>query len=242
MRLDKYLADMGIGQRSEIKKEIRRGAAEVNGSVILDPGFSVPAEASVLWRGNPVSYEPYVYYMMNKPAGVISATEDSRDKTVLDLITGRKRKGLFPVGRLDRDTEGLVLITNDGLLAHRLLSPRYHVNKTYAVCVDGAMTDTEVQQFAAGLPVRDSEPFTALPAELVILPDSGGSEFLLTIREGKYHQVKRMCAAVGRPVRKLKRVSMGPLQLDAALTPGEYRRLTSEELQQLLQCASLQRG
>jgi 16S rRNA pseudouridine516 synthase len=240
MRLDKYLADMGVGARSEIKKEIRRGAAEVNGTVIRDPGFSVPAEASVRWQGKPVAYESYVYYMMNKPAGVISATEDSRDTTVLDLIHDRKRKGLFPVGRLDRDTEGLVLITNDGLLAHRLLSPRHHVNKTYFVCVDGVMTDTQVRQFAAGLPVQDSEPFTALPAELHILPDSGGSEFLLTIQEGKYHQVKRMCAAVGRPVRRLKRISMGPLQLDPALTPGAYRRLTPEELQQLLQCASLQ--
>ena len=163
--------------------------------------------------------------MLNKPAGVISATEDARERTVLDLISERQRKGLFPVGRLDRDTEGLLLITNDGGLAHRLLSPRHHVDKVYYARLDGPVGEAEKALFAQGLKV--DETLTALPAELEILEPA--TEVRVTIREGKFHQVKRMFEAVGREVLYLKRLSMGPLALDESLPKGDYRRLTAEE-------------
>ena len=162
---------------------------------------------------------------MNKPAGVISATEDTRDRTVLDLLEGQQRKDLFPVGRLDRDTEGLLLITNDGELAHRLLSPRNHVDKVYFARLDAPVGETECRLFAEGLKV--DETLTAMPAALEILEP--GNEVKVTIREGKFHQIKRMFAAVGREVLYLKRLSMGPLALDGSLPPGAYRRLTEEE-------------
>ena len=195
MRLDKYLAEMGAGTRKEIGKAVRAGRVTVNGQ------------------------------MLNKPAGVISATEDARERTVLDLISERQRKGLFPVGRLDRDTEGLLLITNDGGLAHRLLSPRHHVDKVYYARLDGPVGEAEKALFAQGLKV--DEALTALPAELEILEPA--TEVRVTIREGKFHQVKRMFEAVGREVLYLKRLSMGPLALDESLPKGDYRRLTAEE-------------
>ena len=175
--------------------------------------------------GERVAYEQFVYYLMNKPAGVISATEDTRDRTVLDLLDGQQRKGLFPVGRLDRDTEGLLLITNDGELAHRLLSPKNHVDKVYFARLDGPVGETERRLFAEGL--RVDETLTAMPARLDVLEPA--NEVKVTIREGKFHQIKRMFAAVGREVLYLKRLSMGPLVLDGSLAPGTYRRLTEEE-------------
>ena len=211
MRLDKYLAQMGAGTRSEIKKAIRAGRVTVNGVKASDPavhvkitdkqprkksgGEPVPAEEDdeVCLDGVRIAYEEYVYYLMNKPAGVISATEDPRQKTVLDLMDGQLRKGLFPVGRLDRDTEGLLLITNDGELAHRLLSPRHHVDKVYFARLDGPVSETERKLFAEGLKV--DETLTAMPARLEILVPA--NEVRVTIREGKYHQIKRMFAAVG---------------------------------------------
>ena len=168
---------------------------------------------------------------IHKPAGVISATEDKRQQTVLDLIDERQRKGLFPVGRLDRDTEGLLLITNDGELAHRLLSPKRHVDKVYFARLDGPVSEAERKLFAEGL--RVDETLTALPADLEILDPP--SEVRVTIREGKFHQVKRMFEAVGREVLYLRRLSMGPLVLDESLPIGEYRRLTYEELSAIME-------
>ena len=225
MRLDKYLSEMGAGSRSDLKKAIRAGRVTVNGSVIRDASIHVREDDEVRLDGEPVAYEEYVYYMLHKPAGVISATEDKRQQTVLDLIDERQRKGLFPVGRLDRDTEGLLLITNDGELAHRLLSPKRHVDKVYFARLDGPVGEKEQKLFAEGL--RVDETLTALPAALEILESA--DEVKVTIREGKFHQIKRMFAAVGREVLYLKRVSMGPLSLDGSLETGAYRRLTEEE-------------
>jgi 16S rRNA pseudouridine516 synthase len=168
--------------------------------------------------------------MLNKPAGVISASEDDREPTVVDLITEQKRKDLFPVGRLDRDTEGLLLITNDGTLAHRLLSPKHHIDKVYYVKVSGILTGSDIELFRDGLVLTDG--LECLPADLEILSvsdDEYTSEAEITIREGKFHQVKRMFSSIGAEVLYLKRLSMGPLKLDPDLSPGEYRRLTSEE-------------
>lgn len=225
MRLDKYLAEMGSGTRKEIGKAVRAGRVTVNGQTVKNAAMQVTAEDEVSMDGVSVEYEEYVYYMLNKPAGVISATEDARERTVLDLISERQRKGLFPVGRLDRDTEGLLLITNDGGLAHRLLSPRHHVDKVYYARLDGPVGEAEKALFAQGLKV--DETLTALPAELEILEPA--TEVRVTIREGKFHQVKRMFEAVGREVLYLKRLSMGPLALDESLPQGAYRRLTAEE-------------
>lgn len=225
MRLDKYLAQMGAGTRSELKKAIRAGRVTVNGVPVKDASAHVREEDEICLGGQKIAYEQYVYYMMNKPAGVISATDDPRQRTVLDLIEGQQRKGLFPVGRLDKDTEGLLLITNDGELAHRLLSPKHHVDKVYFARLDGPVGMAERRLFGEGLKV--DETLTAMPADLQILGPQ--SEVKVTIREGKFHQVKRMFAAVGREVLYLKRLSMGPLTLDESLAPGAYRRLTQEE-------------
>lgn len=277
MRLDKFLSDMGVGTRSELKKEIRRGAVTVDGSVVRDPGTAVTEESKICVNGEPVAYETFVYYMLHKPAGVVTATEDKKQKTVLDLIDDRTRKDLFPVGRLDRDTEGLLLITNDGQMAHRLLSPKHHVDKVYFARVSGECTEEDVRKFAAGLQV--DEELHALPAELKILrvvqpgnamnsrvaegvgttekteiteaveiPENSSdgtasfpeeqpgviSEVEVTIREGKFHQIKRMFQAVGKDVVYLKRLSMGPLVLDEKLASGAYRRLTEKEKETLL--------
>lgn len=167
------------------------------------------------------------YYMLNKPAGVISASEDRRERTVVDLITTKKRNDLFPVGRLDRDTEGLLLITNDGDLAHRLLSPKKHVDKVYYARIDGKVTEEDQKVFAEGLDIGEEKK--TLPAQLHILKSGEESEITLTIREGKFHQVKRMFHAVGKEVVYLKRLQMGSLKLDETLRPGEYRKLTEQE-------------
>ena len=263
MRLDKYLADMGIGTRSEIKKEIKAGHVTVDGVLIKDPGFNkVDSGSCVEYNGTVVSYEEFVYYMLNKPAGVISASEDPREQTVVDLISERKRKDLFPCGRLDRDTEGLLLITNDGVLTHRLLSPKHHVDKTYYARVLGEVTEADAELFREGLVLPDG--LECMPADLLIvgqddydneedsddMPDEFAdgyedadphpdysdtieTEVLITIREGKFHQVKRMFEAIGGKVIYLKRLTMGPLTLDENLAPGEYRRLTDAELDSL---------
>jgi 16S rRNA pseudouridine516 synthase len=181
--------------------------------------------------GKKIAYEQFEYYMLNKPAGVVSATIDARDKTVIDLIEEKNRKDLFPVGRLDKDTEGLLLITNDGELAHQLLSPKKHVDKVYYAKVEGHVTDEDVELFQRGVDIGEKEQ--TLPAKLVILQSGVISEVHLTIQEGKFHQVKRMFEAVNKKVIYLKRLSMGTLQLDETLLPGEYRRLTEEELQRL---------
>ena len=230
MRIDKFLSDMGAGTRTEIKKAIKAGRVLAAGVPVKDPGMHVEG-GEVLYCGKTYRYEPFVYYMLNKPAGVVTATEDKRQKTVLDLIDEPKRKDIFPVGRLDKDTEGLLLITNDGDLAHNLLSPKKHADKVYFVRVSGVVTGEDVSAFAAGLYV--DETLTALPAELVILKtdeNENTCECEITIREGKFHQVKRMFAAVGKEVLYLKRLRMGPLALDPGLPVGSWRRLTEAEV------------
>ena len=230
MRLDKYLADMGIGTRTEVKKMVRQGRIIVDGTVVKSPDVKIDLDKNqVTCDGKPVSYEEFEYYMLNKPAGVVSATTDARDKTVLDLIDTKKRKDLFPVGRLDKDTEGLLLITNDGELAHRLLAPKKHVDKVYYAKVEGVVTEEDIKAFAEGVSIGGGE--MAKPAELVILVSDEISEIELTIQEGKFHQVKRMFEAVGKKVVYLKRLSMGSLVLDESLALGEYRKLTKEELE-----------
>lgn len=233
MRLDRFLAEMGVGSRQEAKKFIRKGMVSVNGDIPLSPELKIDEEKDrVCFQGAPVKYAAFEYYMLNKPAGVVSATEDKKAATVVELIKERKRKDLFPVGRLDKDTEGLLLITNDGALAHRLLSPSRHVDKTYFVRVAGKVTPTEQNAFFKGVNIgtKEAEEWTK-PARMEILKSAGTSEVLLTIQEGKYHQIKRMFQAVDMQVVYLKRLSMGSLTLDPELGPGEYRPLTKEELE-----------
>lgn len=232
IRLDKYLADMSIGTRTEVKKLIRQGKVAVDGAVVKNPDMKIDAEKqNVICDGQHVAYETYEYYMLNKPAGVVSATTDAKDKTVLDLIDSKKRKDLFPVGRLDKDTEGLLLITNDGELAHRLLSPKKHVDKLYYAKVEGVVTDVDKEAFKKGLDIGEEK--LTKPAKLEIIVSGQISEIELTIQEGKFHQVKRMFEAVGKKVIYLKRLSMGSLKLDESLALGEYRPLSKEELEHL---------
>lgn len=236
IRLDKYLADMSVGTRQEVKKYIRQGRVKINEDIIKKPEYKIREdEDKITFDGAPVAYETFEYYMLNKPAGVISATEDKRDKTVLDLIKEKKRKDLFPVGRLDKDTEGLLLITNDGALAHRLLSPKKHVDKCYYAKISGGVTEEDVRVFKERINIgTQEEPEWTMPAELKILEKGTVSRIRLTIREGKFHQVKRMFLAVGKEVVYLKRERMGALVLDEELAPGEYRKLTDSELKSIL--------
>ena len=235
IRLDKYLADMGLGTRTEVKQYIRKGRISVDGQTIRKPEFKIDEKrAAVLADGKAIPYVQYEYYMLNKPAGVVSATEDAREQTVVELIDGRKRKDLFPVGRLDKDTEGLLLITNDGSLAHRLLSPKKHVDKVYYAKVKGFVTEDTVERFACGIDIGIGEEEMTLPAKLQIIHTGETSEIRLTIQEGKYHQVKRMFRAVDMEVMYLKREAMGALKLDPGLPAGAYRTLTEGELESLL--------
>lgn len=232
MRLDKYLAEMGVGTRQEVKKQIRQGKAAVNGTVVKAADTKIDETSDeVTISGRNISYVSYEYYMLNKPAGVVSATEDRRDTTVIDLIKEKKRKDLFPVGRLDKDTEGLLLITNDGDLAHRLLAPKKHVDKVYYAKIDGMVTEEDVKRFAEGIDIGAEEEEMTRPAKLDIMRSAEESEIRLTIHEGKFHQVKRMFLAVGKEVTYLKRERMGTLCLDENLKPGEYRLLTEEEIE-----------
>lgn len=235
IRLDKYLADMKIGTRSEVKNYIKKGRISVNGDVIKAPEQKLDLENStVTFDGKAVSYVTIEYYMLNKPAGVLSATMDKKAKTVLDLIDA-KRKDLFPVGRLDKDTEGLLIITNDGQMAHDLLSPKKHIDKLYFAKVKGIINNEHVKAFADGLMI-DNE-FKAMPAKLEIIQCINGSEpyteVYVTIKEGKFHQIKRMFTCVGSEVLYLKRLAMGELKLDDNLALGEYRPLTEDEIQLL---------
>ncbi|NLZ83457.1 MAG: rRNA pseudouridine synthase [Clostridiales bacterium] len=231
IRLDKYLADMSVGSRSECKNYIRNGRVKVNSNIILDPNIKVKEEDMISFDDNIVSYEKYSYYMVNKPSGVVSATRDNHSETVLDLIVDKKHKDLFPVGRLDKDTEGLLLITNDGDLAHKLLSPKKKVDKVYYAKVNGIISDNDREAFAKGVIIGDG--YTTLPASLHIINSAEVSELELTIHEGKFHQVKQMFEAVGKEVIYLKRLSMGSLVLDPKLRSGEYRFLTEEEIDKL---------
>ena len=225
-RLDKIISATGKKSRREVREMVRQGRVLVDGKPAPAADMKVdPQAAVILLDGEPLGYEKFTYVMLHKPAGVLTATEDRRQETVLDLLPPElRRRALSPVGRLDKDTEGLLLLTNDGQLAHRLLSPKSHVDKVYYARVDGALEPGDIAAFAAGMTLGDG--LECLPAGLEILSPT---EALVTLREGTFHQVKRMLAARGKPVLYLKRLSMGRLRLDPALAPGAWRMLTEEE-------------
>lgn len=233
MRIDKFLANMGIGTRKEVKQLIKAKAVTVDGKFVKDSGRQIdPVVADVRVYEEQIAYKPTIYFMMNKPPGVISATEDHRDKTVVDLLDEDVRHyDLHPVGRLDKDTVGLLLLTNDGDLTHQLLSPKKKVPKKYYAHIDGVVTEDDVKAFANGVEI--GEGYITKPGELHILESASLSKIELIITEGKFHQVKRMFEAVGKQVVYLKRLEMGSLRLDESLAEGDYRELTEDELNQL---------
>ena len=240
MRLDKYLVACAVGSRTEVKNFLKAGRETVNGKKEKSAKLQINEDTDeICFDGQKLTYEEFVYYMMNKPQGVISATEDPQHKAVLDLLDDLARsKEVFPVGRLDIDTHGLLLLTNDGQLAHALLSPKRHVDKTYLAQVNGIMTQEDVETFAQGIPLKD---FTCQPAKLELVSvdsEKNQSQIRVTIAEGKFHQVKRMVAYCGKEVVDLQRLTMGTLTLDEGLKRGEWRRLTKEELEALLESVS----
>ena len=229
IRLDKFLCEMEIGTRSQVKEMIKKGQVSVNNEVIKKADYKFDENsAKVCVKEKEISYQKFYYYMLNKPAGVVSATTDNHDKTVLDLLKDAPGKDLFPVGRLDKDTEGLLLITNDGVLSHNLLSPKKHVDKTYLVKTAETETLDMIHALEQGVDIGEEK--ITLPAKVKLLEEK---EIELTIMEGKFHQVKRMLKAVGNEVVYLKRLSMGSLILDEALNLGEYRILTEKEVDDL---------
>ena len=237
MRLDKFLVACAVGSRTEVKNFLKAGRVTINGKKEKSAKLQIDEGTDeIRFDGKKLDYEEFVYYMMNKPQGVISATEDPKHKTVLDLMDDYARaKEVFPVGRLDIDTHGLLLLTNDGKLAHALLSPKRHVDKTYLAQINGVMTDADVETFAQGIPLKD---FTCQPAKLELVSidtEKDQSLIRVTIAEGKFHQVKRMVAYCGKEVVDLQRLTMGTLTLDEDLKRGEWRRLSKEELEGLLE-------
>ena len=235
MRLDKCLADCGLGTRSEVKSLLKAKRITVNGKVVNNGKVQVnPETDEILFDGEKIQYEEFVYIMMNKPKGVVSATEDNLHKTVLDLIDPLYfKKGVFPVGRLDIDTHGLLLLTNDGELAHRLLSPKKHVTKIYQARVEGVMTAEDAAAFEKGIVLSDGTE--CMPARLDILSTAQDESIVqIHLKEGKFHQVKRMVKTFGKTVVDLQRLTMGPLKLDESLALGESRPLTEEELESLM--------
>ena len=250
LRLDKFLCDMKIGSRSEVKERIRKGAVRVNGTLEKDPGRKIDEKKDqVQVEGQDICYRKYVYLLLNKPSGLVSASRDEKERTVLDWIREKDRENallgreLFPVGRLDKDTEGLLLITDDGELAHRLLSPSRHVEKTYYVETDKDLPSEQQERLREGVVIGDGE--TTRPARLeraaALRPDAAFA-WLLTITEGKYHQVKRMMKAAGTTVTYLKRLSMGPLRLEEGFETGSFRELTEKECAALGVCADGSKG
>jgi 16S rRNA pseudouridine516 synthase len=233
LRIDKMLANLGYGSRKEVKQLLKSGAVKIDDVIVKDAKQHVDtAKQVVTLNGEVIEYREFIYLMMNKPQGVLSATEDSVGETVIDLLELEDQVyEPFPVGRLDKDTEGLLLITNDGQLSHKLLSPKKHVPKTYFAVIDQEVTDEDVKAFAEGVTLDDG--YETKPGELRILKSGLRSDIELTITEGKFHQVKRMFEAVGKKVIYLKRISMGPLPLDETLELGEYRELTDEEVELL---------
>jgi 16S rRNA pseudouridine516 synthase len=233
MRIDKLLSNRGYGSRKEVKSLLKTGAVKVNEKTIKDGKQHINTDEDVVTvYGDEVHYKEFIYLMMNKPQGVISATEDNMHETVIDLLEEEDQLyEPFPVGRLDIDTVGLLIITNDGKLSHQLLSPKKHVPKTYFAKIEGEVTEEDIEQFAKGVTLDDG--YETKPGELVILTSGSTSEIELTISEGKFHQVKRMFKAVGKRVTFLQRISMGSLALDETLELGEYRELTEEELEKL---------
>ena len=236
MRLDKFLVACAVGSRTDVKNMLKAGRVTVNGKKEKSAKLQIDEKIDeIRFDGQVLEYEEFVYYMMNKPKGVISATEDPKHRTVLDLLDDIARsKEVFPVGRLDIDTHGLLLLTNDGKLAHTLLSPKRHVDKTYLAQVKGIMTQEDVETFAKGIPLKD---FTCQPAKLELVSietEKNQSQIRVTIAEGKFHQVKRMVGYCGKEVVDLQRLTMGTLVLDENLERGEWRRLIKEELENLL--------
>lgn len=248
MRLDRFLCQLNMGTRSNVKELIRKKQVLVNGEIAVSPELKIDEiKDNIICCGQALQYKPFVYYMMNKPRGVVSATTDTKEKTVLDLLiphlpfTDQKRN-LVPVGRLDKDTEGLLLLTDDGALAHELLSPKKHVDKTYLVQLARPLSETDISGLEQGVDISATAPSgerealrtkATLPARVVM---EGETTILLTIHEGRYHQVKRMLQAVGNEVCALKRVCFGGVMLDEELAPGASRELTHEELEQLRHC------
>lgn len=231
MRLDKFLCEMGVGTRSEVKSLLKKGLVTVNGEIIKKPEIKIDEnQDNICYLGQTLAYESVQYFLLNKPAGCVTATKDNLSETVMSFLPDNRRDDLFPVGRLDKDTEGLLLITNDGQLAHELLSPRKHVDKTYFATIEGEVKEEHKQLFLEGLDIGDED--LTMPAKLKIISSGEISEIELTIQEGRFHQVKRMFEAIGTKVTYLKRISMGPLSL-GQLQPGEVRTLTEEELEQL---------
>ena len=235
MRLDNFLVESGLGSSSQVKQLVKKGQVWVNGAAVTSAKTQIDERSDqIVVDGQTLVYEKFVYYLLNKPKGVISATEDDRHKTVLDLLDDTARqKEVFPVGRLDVDTHGLLLLTNNGQLSHAMLSPKRHVAKVYQAHVAGLMDQADVERFAQGIELKD---FTCQPAQLEIIERNEGAKTSLvriTLSEGKFHQVKRMVLACGKEVTDLQRLSMGPLQLDPSLELGQWRRLTEEEMQSL---------
>lgn len=228
------LANLGYGSRKEVKQLLKSGSVKVDDVVVKDAKQHVdPEKQTVTLNGEVIEYREFIYLMMNKPQGVLSATEDNNTETVIDLLELEDQVyEPFPVGRLDKDTEGLLLITNDGQLAHRLLAPKKHVPKTYFAVIEGEVTEADITAFANGVTLDDG--YETKPGELKILKSGIRSDIELTITEGKFHQVKRMFEAVGKRVVYLQRISMGPLALDETLELGEYRELTEEEIELLM--------
>lgn len=234
MRLDKLLSNLGVASRAECRRLLRAGRVRVAGECWRNGARNVPEGAEICMDGMPLDTRTVRHLMLNKPAGVLTATEDGKQATVMELLPALYRAcGCMPVGRLDKDTTGLLLLTTDGTLAHRLIAPERHVDKVYEAEVEGALEEADIAAFAQGIPLKD---FTALPARLEILGPGRGR---VTVREGKYHQVKRMFGARGKPVLRLHRTAFGPLALDAGLAPGKYRELTEKEIAALYQAAGM---
>lgn len=234
MRLDKFLADLQIGTRSQVKADLKKEFVTVNGEIVKKADIKIDeTRDKICYQGKELSYQKFQYYMLHKPAGVVTATKDNVDKTVMDFFSKEAGKDLFPVGRLDKDTEGLLLITNDGELAHNLLSPKKHVPKTYYVVCEGQISDEKLASLEHGVDIGDEKP--TLPACAKLLEKTDNTYCIeLTITEGRFHQVKRMIEAINGKVTYLKRLSMGMLMLDEQLEKGSYRALTQQELDAFL--------
>lgn len=236
MRLDKFLVSCEIGTRSEVKNIIKKGQISIDGNICKNADFKFDEETcTVCFQGKPLTYKSFQYFMLNKPRDIVSATRDNYDKTVLDLLKDERKKDLFPVGRLDKDTEGLLILTNDGALAHSLLSPKKHVDKTYLVEIEHSLNQADICALEQGVDIGEEKQ--TLPARVKILDET---HIHLTIHEGKFHQVKRMLHAVNNQVLSLKRISFGSVILDKTLTPGGYRELTLQELLSLKKDAGIQ--
>ena len=237
IRLDKFLTEMEIGSRSQVKTLVKKGLIEINGSICKDADYKLNENEDVVcYQGEILKYEKYRYFMLNKPQGVVTATKDNVDKTVMDLLKDERKKDLSPVGRLDKDTEGLLLITNDGALAHALLSPKKHVDKVYRVHLKTSISKDDIVALETGIDIEDED--ITLPAKVKVIKEK---EILLTIHEGRFHQVKRMMHAVGNEVIFLKREAFGSLTLDDQLKCGEYRELTEDEVEALVALSGLVR-